>query len=67
MAAGSYHSVLFVGYRTSPKLKGGGEFISHDSGRGRSARMSFAEASRRLNDIFYVRSRPKPWWRSPAN
>jgi hypothetical protein len=58
VASGSYHSLLLVGYRLDPELPGGGEFTTHDSGPGAARTMSFEEASRRLNDIFWVEAAP---------
>ena len=65
VAAGSYHSVLFVGYETGPEHPGGGRFVTHDSGAGAARHMSFEEAAGRLNDLFWVQATPRPWWEAP--
>ena len=61
VTAGSYHSLLFVGYRSDANKPGGGEYIAHDSGAGRAVTMSYEEAGRRLNDIFWIDVTPKEW------
>ena len=54
VCAGSYHSVLLVGYRDDPAIEGGGQFLIHDSGTGREGRMTYAEATGRLCDILWI-------------
>jgi hypothetical protein len=55
VAAGSYHSVLLVGYIDDPAEPGGGSFLIRDSGGpGHYFEMSYEEALRRIGDAFWV-------------
>ena len=53
VCAGSFHSVLFVGYREDSSLEGGGGFYFRDSASGREDVMSYKEAKGRLCDVFW--------------
>lgn len=55
VAAGSYHSVLLVGYIDDPAEPGGGSFLIRDSGGpGHYFEMSYEEALGRVGDVFWV-------------
>ena len=58
-AAGSYHSILLVGYVDDPALEGGGKFLVRDSGGGNEQTLSYAAAKKRMNDVY--------WIEAPAN
>ena len=54
VAAGSYHSLLFVGFEDDASQPGEGRFLLRDSGSGREGEMSYAEAKTRLCDVFWI-------------
>lgn len=54
VAAGSYHSILFVGYEDNPALPGGGRFLVRDSGGGNEQALDYAATKARMSDLFYV-------------
>ncbi len=54
VAAGSYHSLLFVGFEDDPALPGGGRFLVRDSGGGREQAMTYEAAAKRICDLFWV-------------
>jgi hypothetical protein len=54
VAAGSYHSILFVGYVNDPEAPGGGAFLVRDSGGGHYTEISYEEALGRFGDVFWV-------------
>jgi hypothetical protein len=54
VAAGSYHSILFIGYRDDAALEGGGEFFVRDSGGGNERTLSYTAAKVRMCDLFWV-------------
>ena len=54
VAAGSYHSILWVGYHDDPALAGGGEFLVRDSGGGNEKTITYAAAKERMCDLFWV-------------
>jgi hypothetical protein len=53
VCAGSYHSVLFVGYKDDPSLDNGGGFFFRDSGGGKKEIMTYSEAKARLCDLLW--------------
>lgn len=53
VSAGSYHSVLFVGYEEDASLPGGGRFFIADSNR-RETEINFEAAKQRFTDLFWV-------------
>jgi len=53
VCAGSFHSVLFVGYQDDKALPGGGRFFVHDSANLRHKPMHYAEARKRLCDLLW--------------
>jgi endonuclease YncB( thermonuclease family) len=53
VCAGSYHSVLFVGYEDEPSLPGGGRFLIADSNLVEQD-INYAEAKTRFSDLFWV-------------
>lgn len=59
VAAGSYHSILFVGYADDLNLEGGGQFLVRDSGGGNEQTLTYAAAKKRICDAFWVES-PAP-------
>lgn len=58
VAGGSYHSVLFVGYRD--EADGGGVLIARDSARAADVEIPYAEAIARFGDVFWIESDPPP-------
>jgi hypothetical protein len=54
VAAGSYHSILLVGYVDDPSLAGGGHFFVRDSGGGNGQTLTYAAAKARMCDLFWV-------------
>jgi hypothetical protein len=56
VAAGSYHSILFVGYTDDPALEGGGQFFVRDSGGNNEQTLTYAAAKARMCDLFWVES-----------
>ena len=68
VCAGSYHSVLLVGYQDDAALAGGGQFLIHDSGTGREGRMTYGEAIGRLCDLLWIepKGRRRPGAAPPA-
>lgn len=60
IAAGSYHSILFVGYADDPNLEGGGQFLVRDSGGGNEQTLTYAAAKQRMCDAFWVELATKP-------
>ena len=56
IAAGSYHSILFVGYTDDPALPGGGQFLVRDSGGDNEQALTYAAAKERMCDLFWVES-----------
>jgi hypothetical protein len=55
VGAGSYHSVLLVGYKDDPALDGGGAFLIADSNR-REKEITYKAARARFGDMFWVRA-----------
>lgn len=53
VCAGSFHSLLMVGYEDSREKPGGGEFFLRDSGGGNEKTMSYDAAQKRLCDIVW--------------
>ncbi len=60
IAAGSYHSILFVGYADDSNLEGGGQFLVRDSGGGNEQTLTYAAAKKRMCDASWVESATKP-------
>ncbi len=58
VAAGSYHSILFVGYEDDPALPGGGRFLVRDSGGRNEETLSYAAAKERMIDLFWAEPEP---------
>lgn len=58
IAAGSYHSILFVGYTDDPALEGGGQFLVRDSNGNREHTLTYEAAKKRMCDLFWVESAP---------
>ena len=58
VAAGSYHSLLFVGFEEDASQPGGGRFLLRDSGSGGEGEMTYAEAKTRLCDVFWIEVQP---------
>lgn len=57
VAAGSYHSILFVGYQDDPSLPGGGRFLVRDSGGGNEETLTYADTKARMCDLLWVQSK----------
>ncbi|MEZ6093387.1 MAG: GDSL-type esterase/lipase family protein [Pirellulaceae bacterium] len=55
VAAGSYHSVLFVGYENDESLPGGGKFLISDSNLVETE-IHFSDAMQRFSDCFWVKA-----------
>lgn len=53
ISAGSYHSILFVGYEDDESQPGGGRLFIADSNR-REREISYAKAKERFCDMFWV-------------
>jgi hypothetical protein len=53
VCAGSFHSVLVIGYQDTDSAPGGGQFYCRDSGQGRENTMSYQEAKGRLCDLLW--------------
>ena len=53
VCAGSFHSVLLVGFTEDSAFEGGGGFYFRDSGAGNREIMSFKEAKARLCDVLW--------------
>jgi hypothetical protein len=53
VGAGSYHSILFVGYEDDPSLDGGGKFLIADSNL-RETEITYTAARARFSDTFWV-------------
>jgi len=60
IAAGSYHSILFVGFEDDPALEGGGQFLVRDSGGHNEKTLTYAAAKERMCDLFWVEPAAKP-------
>ncbi len=58
VSAGSYHSILFVGYEDDPKAAGGGRFFVADSEE-RVRELTYDAAQNRMSDLFWVEVVPK--------
>ncbi|MGV3533495.1 MAG: hypothetical protein ACO1QR_14105, partial [Chthoniobacteraceae bacterium] len=58
VSAGSYHSILFVGYEDDPALPGGGRFLVGDSNL-KENDLTYAAAKKRMCDLFWVTVQPK--------
>jgi hypothetical protein len=58
VSAGSYHSLLLVGYEDDPKLPGGGRFFVADS-EGHERDLDYEAAKKRMCDLFWVTVEPK--------
>jgi len=55
VCGGSYHSVLFVGYRDDPEEAGGGVLIVRDSGgAGGHGTISYEAAKARFGDVLWI-------------
>jgi C1A family cysteine protease len=54
VAAGSYHSILLVGYTDTPGDPEAGRFIVRDSGGGNERTLAYAAAKKRMCDLFWV-------------
>ena len=65
VCAGSFHSVLFVGYKDAASLEGGGGFYVRDSGEGKQGIMSYKEARERLCDLLWFDTEEPKTNRSP--
>ena len=57
VSAGSYHSILFVGYEDDPTLPGGGRFLVGDSNL-KEKHITYAAAKKRMCDLFWVTVQP---------
>jgi C1A family cysteine protease len=57
VSAGSYHSILFVGYQDDAELPGGGRFPISDSNLV-EREISYEGAKERFCDMFWVRAEP---------
>ncbi len=53
VCAGSYHSVLFVGYADDPAVPGGGKFFIADS-NGREMEITYLAARERFCDLLWI-------------
>ena len=58
VSAGSYHSVLLVGYEDDPKVPGSGRFLVADS-QGRERELTYQATKERMSDVFWVTAEPK--------
>jgi len=58
VSAGSYHSLLLVGYEDDPKLPGGGRFFVADS-QGHERDLDYEATKKRMCDLFWVTIEPK--------
>jgi hypothetical protein len=58
VSAGSYHSILFVGYEDDPTLPGGGRFLVADSNL-KERDLTYEAAKKRMCDLFWVQVEPK--------
>jgi hypothetical protein len=58
VSAGSYHSVLFVGYEDDPQAAGGGRFFVSDSNLA-EREITYEAAGRRMSDLFWVEATAK--------
>jgi C1A family cysteine protease len=58
VSAGSYHSVLFVGYEDNAELPGGGRFFVADSNLVERD-ITYEAAKKRMCDLFWVRAERK--------
>jgi hypothetical protein len=58
VSAGSYHSILFVGYEDDPALPGGGRFLVADSNL-KERELTYEAAKTRMCDLFWVSVEPK--------
>lgn len=58
VSAGSYHSILFVGYEDDPDFPGGGRFLVADSNL-KEQDLSYEAACERMCDLFWVIVTPK--------
>lgn len=56
VSAGSYHSVLFVGYEDNSSQPGGGRFLISDSNL-HETEISYAAARERFCDLFWVKAK----------
>lgn len=56
VSAGSYHSVLFVGYEDNPALPGGGRFMISDSNL-QETEINYDAAQERFCDLFWVNAK----------
>jgi len=60
VAAGSSHSRLLIGYRNDTRQPGGGTFIAKDSNPGTYTEVTYEFVKKKVGDVFWVESRPKP-------
>jgi hypothetical protein len=58
VSAGSYHSILFVGYEDDSAIPGGGRFLVADSNL-KERELSYEAAKQRMCDLFWVSIEPK--------
>lgn len=58
VSAGSYHSILFVGYENDSALPGGGRFFVADSNMA-EREISYEAARKRMSDLFWVSAQSK--------
>jgi len=54
VAAGSFHSILLVGYADAPDAPEAGHFFVRDSGSGNERTLTYAAAKKRMCDLFWV-------------
>ncbi len=59
VAGGSYHSVLFIGYRDAVEDGTVGVLIARDSARVADIEISYEEALRRFGDVFWIEGHPE--------
>ncbi len=57
VSAGSYHSILFVGYEDDPTIPGGGRFLVADSNLV-ERELTYEAAKQRMCDLFWVSIEP---------
>lgn len=60
VAGGSFHSVLFVGYRDPDGEGGDGVLIARDSARAADLEIPYSEALARFGDVFWIEADPLP-------
>ena len=67
VAGGSYHSVLFVGYRDPTEAGSEGFLIARDSARAADVEISYGEALARFGDVFWIEADARPGEATPGD